>query len=188
MARRPRVPKEKKRKKVLVKILERKHGGKVTEAYRIMESLVDEHHKHLSDAKIAIAWRFGWKPDTDGRVTLGQCRKRSDLDRELGNGDSQFDFVILLNHEHWNSISTAEQQAIMDHELCHAEVCKDANGEPKTDENGRRVWRIRKHDLEEFREVVSRHGRYKSDIERFGEVMDRSRPLLKAHKPEAAAV
>jgi hypothetical protein len=192
MARRAKAPKEKKRKAVLVKLLERKHSGKVTEAYRLMEELIDKHHTHLREAKIAIAWRFGWKPDADGRIVLGQCRKRSDLDRELGSKIDEgeaLDFVILLNHEHWNqTLNEAQRRALMDHELTHAQVSNDTNGEPKMDENGRRVWRIRRHDLEEFKDVVSRHGCYKGDIEDFvaAAVDGLHRPLLKAHKPAVA--
>src|SRR3990167_2134573 len=116
MARRPRAPKEKSRKKVNVKVLERLHAGKITGPYRIMEKMIEDHHSHLSQAKIAIAWRFGWKADADGRVKLGQCKKGSDLDRELNDKD----FVILLNHEAWNraDFTEAQMNALMDHELC----------------------------------------------------------------------
>lgn len=165
MVRRRKAPKEKSRKKVTVKLLERKHAGKTTEAYAIMDKLIEQHHSHLSGAKIAIAWRFGWKANTDGRVTLGQAKKGSDLDREMHDHD----FVILLNHEAWNGGSLNEQQrvALIDHELCHCQVAKDSNGETKTDENGRTCYRIRKHDCEDFKEVISRHGLWKPDVEDF---------------------
>jgi len=184
MGRKRGSPKEKSRKKVNVKLLERKHAGQVTEPYRIMEEIIEAHHKHLIDAKIAIAWRFGWKANTDGHVTLGQAKKGSDLDREMHDHD----FVILLNHEAWNgSLNPDQKRALMDHELCHAEISKDQNGEPKIDENKRTVYRIRKHDIEEFREIVARHGCYKEDLEAFVAAAneDRARPLLKAHEPPA---
>jgi hypothetical protein len=71
---------------------------------------------------------------------------------------------------------------VIDHELCHAQVSMDSNGEPKTDENGRTVYRTRKHDIEEFKEVVARHGLYKSDVESFAKAIlaDADRPLLQA--------
>ena len=166
----------KRQKAVTVKLLEEQHGGKQTAAYRIMDELIDAHHSHLQDAKIAIAWRFGWKADPDGICRLGQAKKGSDLDRELHG----YDFVILLHHEAWNKVlSEAQQKALMDHELCHCEVSKDSNGEPKVDERGRTVFRIRKHDIEEFREVVSRHGCYKADLEEFvAAARQEDRPLL----------
>jgi|SRR6185503_11715836 len=170
--------KEKARKSVTVKMLERMHAGKITQPYRIMEQLVEDHHQHLKDAKIAIAWRFGWKSDADGRIKLGQCKKGSDLDRELHG----FDFVILLNHEVLNAAGFTEDQttALIDHELCHAAVTNDSNGEPKVDERGRTVYRIRKHDVEEFSEIVARHGCWKKDLEEFARVAlrDKRAPLF----------
>jgi hypothetical protein len=175
------------RKKITVKLLEREHSGKVTTPYRIMEELVQEHHHHLVDAKIAIAWRYGKKADADGRLWLGQAKKGSDLDRSLHG----YDFVIILNFEAWNSSSFTEDmmRALMDHELTHCAVSNDSNGEPKMDESGKTVYRIRKHDLEEFREVVARHGQWKEDIRAFVEAALRDqreaedRPLL---HPKAA--
>lgn len=170
--------KEKKRKKVTVKLLERKHAGKITEAYRIMDDLIDKHHNHLADAKIAIAWRFGWNQDADGRLRLGQAKKGSDLDRELHH----FDFVILLNHEAWNKGGLKQEQklALVDHELCHCEVSMDVDGEPKVDEEGRTVYRVRKHDIEEFLDVVNRHGCYTNELAKLAQsgINDSDRPLL----------
>ena len=180
MARRPRAPKEKARKKCTVKLIKRMHAGEVVGVYRIMEKLIEQHHSHLADAKIALAWRFGWKSDADGRTTLGQAKKGSDLDRKLHDHD----FVILLNHERWNAagFTDAQQKALLDHELCHCEVSKDVNGEPKTDENGRVCYRMRRHDVEEFKEIFHRHGLWKGDLEFLAdEALDRtSRPLIDA--------
>lgn len=174
--------KVKARKKVTVKLLEREHGGKVTTPYRLMERIVKDHHPHLKDAKIAIAWRFGKKSDADGRLWLGQAKKGSDLDRSLHG----FDFVILLNHEAWNGSWFTEDmmKALLDHELCHCAVANDSNGEPKVDEEGRTCYRIRKHDIEEFYEIVARHGQWKEDIRMFvaaalkDEREKKSQPLL----------
>jgi len=133
-------------------------------AYPLLRELVAAHHAHLAEAKIALAWRLGAKPDKDGRVVLGLCKKASDLDREL----KDLDFVIVLNAEHWDKFSDAQRAALLDHELCHAQVELDeASGEPRTDARGRTVYRVRGHDLEEFREVVERHGLYKADLAAF---------------------
>ena len=172
----------KKRKKVTVKLLGRKHAGKVTEAYWIMEKLVTDHHSHLKDAKIAIAWRFGWSQDADGRLRLGQAKKGSDLDRELHH----FDFVLLFNHEAWNKggLKQGQKVALVDHELCHCEVSVDTDGEPKVDEEGRTVYRVRKHDIEEFLDVVNRHGCYTNELAKLAQagIKDADRPLLDAAK------
>jgi hypothetical protein len=168
------------RKKITISLAERKHAGQVITPYRIMEELIEavKEHAHLRDAKIAIAWRFGKKSDADGRLWLGTAKKGSDLDRSLHG----YDFVIVLNHDAWNqaSFSEAQMTALLDHELSHCDVAHDTNGQVKLDELGRKVWRIRKHDLEEFEGVVKRRGLWKSDVRSFVEAADeqRKRPLL----------
>jgi hypothetical protein len=95
----------------------------------------------------------------------------SDLDREL----SAFDFVILLSKDFWRDASEKQRTALIDHELMHGAVKYDADGEPVIDERGRQVFRTRRHDLEEFSEVVGRHGLYKRDLETFAKAVDRAR-------------
>ena len=134
-------------------------GDMVAECYRIMEEFLKlPAHEHLKAARIAMAWNLSWKPDADKRLVLGKCKKASDLDRQL----HRFDFVILLNKEVWEksleSFGNKLKRALIDHELCHAQVALDGDGNVKKDEDGRICYRIRGHDLEEFREIVERHG------------------------------
>jgi Putative phage metallopeptidase len=140
--------------------------------YGLLDELVEQHHEDLRFARIALAWCTSWNPDVDGRVILGKCRKASDLDREL----AAFDFVILLRKAFWThlSVSDAQRRALLDHELCHAALKLDVNGEPVEDERGRRVYRVRKHDLEEFVVVVERHGMYTRDLEVFAAALRRA--------------
>jgi len=174
--------KKAKRKKVTVKLLKRMHAGNVTEPYRIMEELIEKYHSNLGEATIALAWRFGWNANADGLMTMGRAAKRSDLDREL----AKFDFVILLNHEAWNKggLNETQRVALIDHELCHCEITYDSDGEPKHDEQGRIVCRIRKHDIEEFVDVVNRHGLYTRDLAAFARksINDAERPILQAEQ------
>jgi hypothetical protein len=170
---------KKKLKKINHQLIERLgEKKKVVQPYRIMEELVKAHHEHLVGAKIALAWRFGWKEDKDGRLRLGQCRKVSDLDRDLHG----YDFVILLNQEAWNAadFSEADMRALIDHELCHAEVARDKHGGIKVDEQGRTIWRVRGHDIEEFIEIRARHGDWTATREAYAKVAieRKAAPLL----------
>ena len=140
--------------------------------YALLKELVYEHHSEVKDARFALAWNRAWKPDTDGRVILGKCKKASDLDREL----AAFDFVIILRKDFWEdpSVTDAQRAALMDHELCHASVrCDKNSGEPMVDERNRLIYRIRKHDIEEFADIVERHGTYKRDLELFAQALRR---------------
>ena len=149
------------------------------ESYKLMADLRKKFHSHLSGATIGIAWRISLKPNVDGQLILGKCVKQSDLTREV----APYDFIILLNREVWQDPEFVREKkmALLDHELCHAEVSTDTDtGEIKVDDRGRTVWRIRKHDIEEFQAVIERHGCYKRDLEAFAKVLieKQQAPLL----------
>jgi Putative phage metallopeptidase len=164
------------------------------ESYRLMTEIRGKYHQQLQPARIAIAWRKSLKPNVDGQLILGKCVKASDLNREA----APFDFIILLNREIWqdSDFNEKKKRALLDHELCHAEIVLDKEThEPKYDERGRNIWRIRKHDIEEFQAVIERHGCYKRDLERFANALLKKRetPTLPGfdapqEKPERTVV
>ncbi len=137
--------------------------------YELLAEIRAENHFDTAEAKIALAWRKGIKPNADGKILLGRCVKASDLQRELVD----FDFVILLNKEYWEDpgFDRSKKLALLDHELCHAARAVDSDGEPTIDSKGRPVWRVRGHDVEEFEEIIARHGIWKRDLERFAEAI-----------------
>jgi hypothetical protein len=141
--------------------------------YTLLGELVAAHHEDLRDARIALAWCTSWKADVDGIVTLGKCRRASDLDREL----AAWDFIILLREAFWRDpqVTDHQRRALLDHELTHAGLKHDVHGEPVEDERGRKVWRVRKHDLEEFSCIAERYGVWKRDLETFARALDRAR-------------
>ena len=162
--------KEPKPKKVPYILLSQSQWPQV---FEVMNDLVETVHRHLTNARIALAWHVSLKPDVDGKLILGKAKKASDLDREL----APYDFVIVLNSDFWNDTETndAQRKALMDHELSHCEVARDEDGDEKTDEKGRTVYRMRKHDIEEFTGVVLRNGIYKGDLEAFYSVIVNAR-------------
>ena len=141
-----------------------------SQPYEVLEGAL-QWHEELAEASIALAWRKGTKQDVDGHIVLGRCCKVSDLHKEF----MKFDFVVVLNKEYWDQFDDKKRLALMDHELCHASASLDSEtSEQKEDERGRPLWRVRKHDIEEFREVVERHGCYKSDLESFAKSLRES--------------
>lgn len=150
-----------------------------SDLYKTMRKLVNKYHPHLKEARIALAGRSGWKPDADGNLRLGQCRKAGDLDQQLHG----YDFVIILNADAWSDTDVLDEQGreiILDHELSHAQVERDKDGQVVKDEDGRPKWRLRRHDVEEFHQIVSRHGAWTHTLEEFASVaLDRKQaPLL----------
>lgn len=168
-------------------IIAEKDGGKITEPYQLLAQMRKENHSHIADAKIALAWRHRMKSDKDGIMKLGQCMKNSGVHRETAN----FDFYILLNKMAWDAFTKEQKLALLDHELCHIMPSEDKNGEHMKDDLGRYQFRTRRHDIEEFQDIVRRHGLYKKDLERFAETIAKkqAQPLFaEAQKPAAAAV
>lgn len=142
--------------------------------YALLSELINAHHRELIGAFIGLAWCTSWRADVDGRQRLGQCKRASDLDREC----APFDFVILLNHDFVTNpaVTDAQRLALLDHELMHATVKLDPQThEPMVDERGRTVYRLRKHDIEEFGDVVERHGLWKKDLEHFAVKLRRAK-------------
>ena len=150
-----------------------------SEPYHVLKEM-RVFHGDVDEAKIALAWRVNFKRDKDGHLVLGKCVKSTDLHKEF----HPYDFVILLNREVWDSGEFTDEQkaALMDHELCHAAASEDKDGHPKYDERGRRVFRVREHDIEEFQAIVHRHGCYKKDLEAFAQTLldRRNAPLLES--------
>lgn len=141
--------------------------------YAMLAEIVAGYHEDLAQAVIGLAWNLTWKPDVDGRVQIGKCKKSSDLDREL----MDFDFVIVLNREFWQEklVEDNQRRALLDHELCHGALKFDADGEPVEDERERKVYRTKKHDVEEFTAIIERHGCYKRDLEQFAAALRKSK-------------
>lgn len=161
----PRKARNAKPKKLAYELIRDEPGGVGRQAYFMLRELIRQHRTDLLEARIALAWAMSWKPDADGRVTIGKCRKASDLDREL----MEYDFIILLSKSFWLDLKVTDEQrrALLDHELMHAAVKIGENGEPEEDAKGRTVYRIRKHDIEEFADTVRRHGIYRGDLDDF---------------------
>lgn len=154
--------------------------------YARLDWLVTEYHEELRDARIALAWCTSWRPDVDGNVTLGRCKRATALDREL----HAWDFVILLREQWWTASTTTalQRDALLDHELCHATVKLDPiTGDPALDARGRVVYRIRRHDLEEFACIAERWGLWKRDLQLWFKAAKRSKRQPELPLDEAPA-
>lgn len=176
--------KVRKDKAVNFTVIREKDGGKVSEPYILLKQVRKESHDHISEALVALAWRHRVKSDKDGILKLGQCLKNSGVHREF----AEYDFIIVLNKMAWDAFAKPQKLALLDHELCHIMPSEDKNGEHQQDDRGRKLFRARRHDIEEFSEIVKRHGLYKKDLERFAEVVAKkqAQPLFAADQQNSA--
>jgi len=136
----------------------------------IATDLIEKHHPRLTKLKIAYLFKSKVedpedaeqrariakvKPLRDGKkFTWAKASLVSDKWRALAEDD--YKFVIEFDREVWNELTLEQQNALVDHELCHCG--NDADG-----------CYVRQHDVEEFRCIVQRHGFWKDDVKLFAE-------------------
>lgn len=155
---------EKQEKKTPVKIrpIPRKHAGKITEPWAIMERLIEEvdHFAHLKGARIKLWWQKDWKADVDGIATGAQVCKASELDRNIAEeaGAETPDVFIKLPESQWPALDATEKEHRIFHELCHVKPAKNANGNQKRDSKDRPLWRLSRHPITAFHEEIERYG------------------------------
>lgn len=140
----------------------------------IAEQLIDDHHEHLQDAKHVI----GFYLRKDGGVKwAGKCKKCTSFERDT-TGKMFFIFIIDVIFERW---PMEKLRALIDHELYHIErkrgpsmihpiTLKHIPGEWLKADNPD-SWAIVEHDVEEFSDVIRRHGLWETGIERFAEAV-----------------
>lgn len=136
------------------------------EAEKIAERLIAEHHTHLTDVRVEFVFRDK-ASKSHGRTTLGKARKVSGLGaflaRRTEDGEdtagAEF-FVIELARDEWDEMPPSKRRALVDHELCHCTITYD-------DEKDTVTFGIKGHDVEEFTEILDRHGLWKDDLAGF---------------------
>ena len=118
----------------------------------VARELIEDHHTHLSGARVEYLFRLGrW--EKKHRQVLGQAKLAAEDIRFIAD----FDFIITVSLDAWNHADKHQRTALIDHELYH---CTD-NAGPDQDEN---VWGIDDHDVQEFIAVVRRYGLWQSEL------------------------
>lgn len=128
------------------------------EAKPIGDALIKEHHRHLLYSDIPLLYVFRSKhTESNCKPVLGKAKRVTGLNaflayrhliEETGDDAPPALLVIELAKDLWNTLKPEQRVALIDHELCHF------------GHDG-----MRAHDVEEFREVIERHGLWKPDVE-----------------------
>lgn len=139
------------------------------EAKRLADDLIPYYHLHLLDARILYLFTTQERKKCD-RVRLGSAKKFSALERYLssrhfddGQEASVFtgaDFLIMIDVNQWETLSTTQRLALVDHELGHC-----ARFEKITDTGVVGRWGLKAHDVEAFFGEIERHGLWKRDLQ-----------------------
>lgn len=142
---------------------------KAYEVQVIAEQLIKMHHPHLLDAmdEELIGYFF-----RDGNADwAGKAKKCTAFERYV-TGKLLF---VFINSDSWGAMKPDQRKALVDHELCHftRNSFKEYDTEKKEwiityeDAHDPKNWGIRDHDVEEFSEVINRHGLWETGIEKF---------------------
>lgn len=134
-------------------------------------------HAHLRENEIRFEYLFRHETKLKGgKVVLGsvhepacQGEMRPLFEWLLGRLFGGLpDYVIILDHGFWNSVTPQTREALMFHELCHVKQALDEFGMPKFNkQTGRAIYRLVGHDIEEFNAVVAEYGVWSPDIADF---------------------
>jgi hypothetical protein len=181
MSRKPRIPKEPKRKAVKLRLCPREHAGSVTEPYRLMDALITSRRPDLADIKIGIVWHtVGWRPDADGVRTWGKAAKHGETERQR----TGVDWDIILSEPVWKTLDDRGKERLLAHELEHIQICNDKNGAPLYDDKNRIVTRVGRHNIADFLSIIRDYGLPEAltDVE----INDGDRPLLTLAEAKAA--
>lgn len=111
------------------------------------QNLIDNFHPVLSRARICFVFRSEAQKQGNRMIVGGACKVPDKMQPFL-----EYDFLIWLSEEDYTGMDDLRREALIDHELCHCA------GDPI---NG---WKLRPHDIQEFSDVIKRHGVWSSDV------------------------
>lgn len=141
----------------------------------IITTFIDEHgdlanpdHAHLSQAQIGVLWT-----NADNSRQMRQVVGQAEIMPPMAMGKWQRarviqqieewfgampDFLLTFSAPAVEGLDDASFCALVEHELYHCAQARDIYGMPKFNKEGRPVFALRGHDVEEFVGVVARYG------------------------------
>ena len=136
---------------------------KSSEVERLAEQLLEEHgraggisrlfevRRAIRNDELAIAYLLNTKPfdplkDDVTHDAIAKCVKAPGLWHDV----TGIHVAIWVRAYFWNQFDDRQRAAVVTHELLHVQVDRDDADQPKL--------RLRRHDVEEFTDVVRRYG------------------------------
>jgi len=113
-----------------------------------LEILADKviHDKTLGLSSIPVNIEYVLVYPFINKTTAGKCSKTSNVTRFLTDKH----FIIEFSGDLWDQIDGEIREVLMHHELLHVGA--------ETDKNGEWVYKIVRHNIEDFIQIISVHG------------------------------
>lgn len=124
------------------------------EVIALVQEAIDQWHPVLQHARLGVCFRS----EEQKRGTHAIWATISKVSPHVGVL-AHLDYVLWFAKPVWERLPRAGRLALIDHELCHAI------------ENDSGDWAIREHDVEEFYEVIERHGLWRTGLMNLGKVV-----------------
>lgn len=115
----------------------------------LVQEAIDNWHPALHHARIGVCLRSEPQKRGDSEVWAAISK----VSPHVGVL-ARLDYVLWLAKPIWEQLPRAGRLALLDHELCHAT------------QNDNYDWAIREHDIEEFYEIIERHGFWRPALTR----------------------
>jgi len=115
----------------------------------LAEEILDENHP-ARKAKV----KFLFKVKFNNPHILGKCTRATGPWRFL----TEYDYVITINKDFWEKADEIQKRALLYHELCHVEW------KPPTENYPGGRWALRRHEVEEFFDVVDKFGLWMDNL------------------------
>jgi len=77
---------------------------------------------------------------------------------------SDYDYVVLVHKPSWDRFNERQRKALIYHELSHITY--------KTDKEEKKHWKLRKHDIEEFIDVIREFGAWNPELNQLKEILE----------------
>ena len=126
--------------------------------FEACRALIEQFHKHLVEARIRYIWNMSDSMEQGGRKVGATAEKLTGKLKLFADAD----FIVTIHNGTWEAMDEKARCALLDHELCHCGPKKDG------------VWSFKSHDLEEFRDVVLRHGLWDQSLVEVGRAIKTS--------------
>lgn len=142
------------------------------ELRRLGLAIIEERYPHLSPVR--IAWMFRDEAEYKrGKIEPGHTYRESNRQWAV----HAFDFTIVIARDIWEKATPDFRYALLDHQIAFIGLDRKpdpeaAEGEerliPETDPaSGRLATFVRRPDVQEFEEVMVRHGAYYAELRSF---------------------
>lgn len=146
--------------------------------------LYSADHAHLESASVLWLWAYP-ENKKNGRTVLGDCSiprppstggawGRAAYWQQIEDWSSgeRPDFMIRISAPYFADCDDLSACALTEHELYHAGILLDENGDPKfSRETGLPIWGIKGHDIEEHLGVVRRYGAASPDLAQLADAL-----------------